>query len=180
MAKAVYSTKNEGHYGLGFKNYTHFTSPIRRYPDVMVHRILFQYLTDKSKINYKAKGLEEQCEHCSIMEKRAMQAERDSTKYKQVEYMSERIGEDFYGVISGVVNFGFFVEIEGNKCEGLVRADSLDDLYQFDESNHRLISRYSDKKYQLGQRVKVRVTATDLLMKTIDLAVLEYDEEEET
>ncbi|MGB1204238.1 MAG: ribonuclease R [Chitinophagales bacterium] len=178
MSKAVYSTKNEGHYGLGFKNYAHFTSPIRRYPDVMVHRILFQYLTDKSKINYKARGLEEQCEHCSIMEKRAMQAERDSTKYKQVEYMSERIGEEFYGVISGVVNFGFFVEIEGNKCEGLVRTDSLHGVFQFDEANHRLISPYSDRKFQLGQRVKVLIKATDLMMKTIDLTVLEGEIED--
>ncbi len=170
MAKAVYSTKNDGHYGLGFKEYAHFTSPIRRYPDVMVHRILAKVLDPKAKLDFSVGPLQSQCEHCSNMERNALTAERKSTKYKQVEYMSERIGEVFTGVISGVVNFGFFVEIDGNKCEGLVHTDALnDDNYYFDDVRFQHVGHNSGRKFQLGSPVRVRVKKADMESRKIDL-----------
>lgn len=172
MAKAAYSTHNIGHYGLAFTHYTHFTSPIRRYPDVMVHRILNQYLTDKTTLNRNLDELEKKCEHTSIMERKAMEAERESVKYKQVEYLSERLGQEFEGVISGVANFGFWVELSDNKCEGLVRISSvIDDTYFFDEKQHAFVGYNKGKRYQLGAKVRVRIVSTDLLARTIDFEV---------
>lgn len=169
MAKAAYTVQNIGHYGLGFQHYTHFTSPIRRYPDVMVHRILWQCLQDPTRVNRDVDTLKHKCEHSSLMERKAMEAERESVKYKQVEYLSERIGQEFEGVISGVAHFGFWVELVENKCEGLVRISTvIDDTYVFQETQHAFIGFNKGKRYQLGGRVHVRVVSTDLLARTID------------
>ncbi|MBK6889745.1 MAG: ribonuclease R [Chitinophagales bacterium] len=175
MAKAAYSTKNIGHYGLAFEDYAHFTSPIRRYPDVMIHRILSELLdNDKPNINFDEKAVEKQCLHCSQMERNALVAERTSIKHKQVEYMSERIGQNFEGVISGVVRFGLFVEMSDNKCEGLVSTDMLyDDVYVYDEANYAYIGRMNKKVYRLGDKVWVKVIRTDLPTRTIDLAIID-------
>jgi ribonuclease R len=174
MAKAAYSTNNKGHYGLGFDNYAHFTSPIRRFPDVMVHRILANYLNKAEKPIYSTEELESNCEHCSMMERKAMVAERESIKYKQVEYLSEHLGEVFEGTISGVSTFGFWVELKDNKCEGMVRLQTmLDDHYIYDERLFCLLGIHSNKKYQLGQTVKVVIVKTDLLMRTIDLELVD-------
>ncbi|MDO8929983.1 MAG: VacB/RNase II family 3'-5' exoribonuclease, partial [Bacteroidota bacterium] len=141
MAKAAYSTRNIGHYGLSFEYYTHFTSPIRRYPDVMVHRLLQRYLEGGRTVS--APKWEDMCKHSSVMESKAANAERASTKYKQVEFMQDKIGEEFNGVISGVTEWGIFVELE-NKCEGMVSVSSLaDDFYIFDEKNYCLVGRHS-------------------------------------
>lgn len=173
MAKAAYSTDNIGHYGLGFKHYMHFTSPIRRYPDVMTHRILAKCLEANPKINWDASKLEKKCEHCSVMERKAISAERESVKYKQVEFLSERLGEVFDGVISGIKGFGFFVELADNKCEGLVSINSLvDDYYHFDEASYAIIGNHKKKKYQLGDKVKVQIVKTDLGMRTVDMEVV--------
>lgn len=171
MAKAAYSTKTGvGHYGLAFKDYAHFTSPIRRYPDVMTHRILAECLSSKPNFDLNKDALERRCEHCSVMERKAMEAERQSTKYKQVEYLSERIGQVFEGTISGVVKFGFFVELKDNKCEGLVPLESLiDDHYYYDDKQHAILSYHQKKKYQLGMTVKVRIIQTSLTARTIDM-----------
>lgn len=172
MAKAAYSTRADiGHYGLAFKDYAHFTSPIRRYPDVMLHRILEQCLNNQPQYGH-IDELERRCEHTSLMERKAMQAERESTKYKQVEYMSERLGQVFDGVISGVVNFGFFVEMKDNKCEGLVPIDTLiDDNYDYDQMQHAIVGSRRGKRYQLGSPVRVRVVKTDLVTRTMNLEV---------
>jgi ribonuclease R len=172
MAKAAYSTRADiGHYGLAFKDYAHFTSPIRRYPDVMLHRILEQCLNNHPQYGH-IDELERRCEHTSLMERKAMQAERESTKYKQVEYMSERLGQVFDGVISGVVNFGFFVEMKDNKCEGLVPIDTLiDDNYDYDQMQHAIVGSRRGKRYQLGSPVRVRVVKTDLVTRTMNLEV---------
>ena len=170
MAKAIYTTEAEPHFGLAFKHYTHFTSPIRRYPDMMVHRLLQHYLDQGKPVDKKM--LEEQCQHSSDMEKKASEAERASIKYKQVEYMSilAKEGDTFEGMISGVTDFGIFVEIISNKCEGMVRiADMTDDYYVFDPDNYRLVGKGKKKFYTLGDKVMVKVKKTDLEKRTIDL-----------
>jgi ribonuclease R len=174
MAKAVYSTQNIGHYGLAFKHYTHFTSPIRRYPDMMVHRMLFDYLNgaeSKNKTKY-----ENRCRHASDMEQRAVDAERASVKYKQVEFMQDKVGKIFDGIISGVTEFGIFVELIENKCEGLVATrDMIDDFYEYDEDNYCLTGRRTGKTFQLGDPIKVVVLRANLARKQLDFALTGLD-----
>lgn len=170
MAKAVYSTKNIGHYGLSFQHYTHFTSPIRRYPDMMVHRMLTDYLNgvkSKNKNTY-----EEMCKHTSEMEQRSTEAERASTKYKQVEFLKDKIGEEFEGIISGVTEWGFYVELNDSKCEGLVHIRELDDdYYFFDEDNYSIIGKRNKKVYQLGDAVVIKIMRADLEKKQLDFTL---------
>ena len=174
MMKAKYSTFNCGHYGLAFDYYTHFTSPIRRYPDLMVHRLLTRYA--EGGRNVSQDRYEEYCEHCSDMEQTAAQAERSSIKYKQVEFMSERIGEIFQGTISGVTEFGLYVEMDENKCEGMVPLRDLEgDYYEFDEKNYCLKGRRYHHCYNLGDSVKVQVSRADLYRKQLDLKLIEPD-----
>lgn len=170
MAKAKYSTDTKGHFGLAFDHYSHFTSPIRRYPDMMVHRLLQHYLDEgkpASKNEY-----EEKCIHSSEREKRAADAERASIKYKQVEFMTYAENKAYEGLISGVTEWGIFVEIVETKCEGMVRlADLSDDYYEFDEKNYRIIGKRKKKIYTLGDRLKVRVKKTDIDKRLIDLVI---------
>ena len=167
MAKAVYSTQNVGHYGLAFDYYTHFTSPIRRYPDVMVHRLLQDYL-DKKK-SPAAEPYEELCKHSSEREKMASSAERTSIKYMQVKYMEEFVGQDFTGVISGVTSWGAYVELIENHCEGMIKIrDFKDDYYTFDEKNYCIIGDETGKIYQLGDTIRIRVKNADLDKKQLD------------
>jgi len=168
MAKAKYSTDVKGHFGLAFEHYTHFTSPIRRYPDMMSHRLLQHYL-DEAKAPSKNE-FEEKCIHSSEREKRAADAERASIKYKQVEFMASAEDKVYEGLISGVTEWGLYVEIVETKCEGMVRlADLTDDFYEFDERNYRVVGRRKKKIYTLGDRVKVRVKKTDIDKRLIDL-----------
>ena len=172
MAKAIYSTVNIGHYGLAFDYYTHFTSPIRRYPDVMVHRLLDRYKAGGRSANQDK--VEEQCKHSSEMEQLAAQAERASIKYKQVEFMGERLGKVYQGTISGVTEWGLYVEIDENKCEGLVPIRDLeDDYYEFDEKNYCLIGRRQKKRYRLGDPVTVQIARADLVKKQLDMALID-------
>jgi ribonuclease R len=172
MAKAKYSTKNIGHYGLGFDHYTHFTSPIRRYPDLMVHRLLQEYL--KGSPSVEAEKFEEKCIHSSIMERKAEEAERASVKYKQAEYLSDKIGQEFSGLISGVSKWGIYVELDGNKCEGMVPLkDMLDDFYYLDEENYKVIGRRYGREYQLGRPVRIKVKSIDLSRKQMDFQLVE-------
>ena len=171
MAKAVYSTRNIGHYGLSFEYYTHFTSPIRRYPDVMVHRLLERYLDGGKTAN--ALKYEDMCKHSSDKENKAASAERSSVKYKQVEYMQDKIGQEFAGVISGVTDWGIYVELE-NKCEGMVSVNTLDDdFYIFDEKNYCLVGRHSHRTYQLGDDVRVEISRTNLEKKQLDFRLIQ-------
>lgn len=174
MAKAEYTTENIGHYGLAFDYYTHFTSPIRRYPDMMVHRLLERYLA-KGRSADRLK-FEDLCKHSSEMEQLASNAERASIRYKQVEYMKERLGEVYPGTISGVTEWGLYVELDGNMCEGLVPVrDLADDFYDYDEKNYCLTGRRNHTKYTLGDRVKVQVARADLDRKQLDFALLTDD-----
>ena len=173
MAKAIYSTKNIGHYGLAFEYYTHFTSPIRRYPDIMVHRLLANYLSGKKIGKERLLEYEKITRISSEQEKRASDAERASIKYKQVEYMSKRTGQKFDGIISGITEWGIYVEEIETKCEGLVRVrDMKDDFYVFDEKHLTLIGQKKKKKYRLGDRVKIKVKGVDLERKTIDYVLI--------
>ncbi len=171
MMKAKYSTYNCGHYGLAFDYYTHFTSPIRRYPDLMVHRLLTRY--DQGGRSVGQLKYEEFCEHCSDMEQTAAQAERASIKYKQVEYMNDHLGETFQGTISGVTEFGLYVEIDENKCEGMIPLRDLEgDYYEFDEKNFCLKGRRYHHCYNLGDSVKVQVARADLYRKQLDFKLI--------
>ena len=210
MSKAYYSTENIGHYGLAFPYYTHFTSPIRRYPDLMVHRLLEYYLNlgvqkeckgvkRSEKTNAKDSTIvpinspslpahssitppnkdvyEEYCKHCSVMEKKAADAERTSVKYKQAEYLSDKLGQVFPALISGVSKWGIYAEIEGNKCEGMIPIGSLkDDYYMLDEDNYQVIGRRHGRTYKLGYPVHIRVRHVDLLKKQIDFELVEEDD----
>lgn len=171
MAKAIYTTKNTSHYGLAFDYYTHFTSPIRRYPDVMVHRLLQFYLKGGKKIN--AEHYEKMAEHSSQMEKRAADAERASIKYKQAEFLEDQIGVEYTGIVSGVTEWGMYVEIQENKCEGMVRLrDITDDFYTLDEKNYTIIGQRKKKKYQLGDEVQIKVKKVDLEKRQIDFTLV--------
>lgn len=170
MAKAAYSTENIGHYGLAFDYYTHFTSPIRRYPDMMVHRLLERYMTGGKNVNQQE--YEDYCQHSSDMEQLASNAERASIKYKQVEFMAGYIGQVFDGVISGITEWGVYVELVENKCEGMIPIRDLDDdYYTFDDKNYCLVGRRYHKKYQLGDEITVKVARANLDKKQLDFAL---------
>jgi ribonuclease R len=174
MAKAKYTTEPKGHFGLAFPHYTHFTSPIRRYPDMMVHRLLEHYL-DGGK-SPEAEAWEQKCLHSSEREKRAADAERASIKYKQVEYMSLAEQKDYEGIVSGVTEWGVFVEITETKCEGMIRVQDMeDDYYEFDDRNMRLVGSRNKKMITLGDKVMVRVVNTDIDRRTIDLEFADND-----
>jgi len=175
MQKACYTTDNIGHYGLAFEYYTHFTSPIRRYPDLMVHRLLTRYMSGGRSVN-QAK-YEEYCEHCSGREQLAEQAERASIKYKQVEFMSDRMGQVFDAVISGVTEWGIYAEIIENKCEGMIPIRSLGgDYYEFDEKNYCLIGQRTRKRFRLGDHIKVKVARCNLEKKQMDYELVSVEE----
>jgi ribonuclease R len=167
MAKAVYTTENIGHYGLGFEHYCHFTSPIRRYPDVIVHRVLEEVLNKNIKPD---KRMDQKCKHCSERERAAMDAERAANKYKQVEYMRDFIGEEFEGVISGVASFGFWVETIEHKCEGMVSISSLAEYDEFRlvETDYSLVGMRSGRKFRMGDKVRIQVIAANLEKRQLD------------
>lgn len=173
MAKAIYSTDNIGHYGLGFEHYTHFTSPIRRYPDLIVHRLLGQYLSGNHNAN-PAK-LELAAKHCSNREKRAADAERASIKYKQVEFLEDKIGVQFEGIVTGVTNWGIYVEILENRCEGMIGLHTMtDDYYEVDTGNYCVRGRLSGRKISLGDKLMVEVKGTSLRNRTIDFVMIAH------
>jgi len=179
MMKARYSTHNIGHYGLMFKYYTHFTSPIRRYPDTMVHRLLTRYAEGGRSASQQK--YEELCEHASDMEQLATTAERASIKYKQVEFMADRLGQEFEGTVSGVTEFGLYVEVDENACEGMVPLRMLqDDYYEFDERNFCLVGRRYHRRYSLGDKVRIRVERANLERRQLDFSLADEEAEKHT
>ena len=172
MAKAVYSANNIGHYGLGFKYYTHFTSPIRRYADLMVHRMLFNYLEKKGKERYSYNMLEDISDHISVTERNAVDAERLSVKLKQIEYLKAHLGEEFHAIISGITHFGIFVKITDILAEGLIRVRDLEgDFYVYDEKKYSLIGRRTKKQFRLGDKVQVKLVRADLEKSELDFII---------
>jgi VacB/RNase II family 3'-5' exoribonuclease len=172
MSKAIYTTQNIGHYGLAFSYYSHFTSPIRRYPDILVHRLLQHYLE-----GYKAESeqlIEEVCEHSSQREQLATKAERDSIKYMQMVFMEDKIGNEYDGVISGVTERGLYVEILENKCEGMIRTTEIKgDYFYFDVDNHALTGERTKKRYQLGDPLKIKVKKVNLIKRFLDFVIID-------
>ena len=173
MAKAKYTTDNIGHYGLGFSHYSHFTSPIRRYSDVLAHRILEKNLPKGSLYIENGAKLEEKCKHISNQERKATDAERESIKYKQVEFMENHVGEDFLGVVNGIADFGVFVEIKVSRCEGMISFDHMDQSYDIGEGRLSIRGRRDGKLIRMGDEVKVRVLDTDIKRRQIELMFLE-------
>ena len=174
MTKARYSTHNIGHYGLMFRYYTHFTSPIRRYPDQMVHRLLTRYLEGGRSVNQMR--CEDQCDHSSEMEQIAANAERASIKYKQVEYMADKLGQEFSGKVSGANDFGIYVELDESKCEGSVPLRSLlDDYYSYDEKTLSVVGRRSHHRLSIGDPVKIRVVSANLERRQLEFGMVEMN-----
>jgi ribonuclease R len=177
MAKAIYSTKNIGHYGLAFDYYSHFTSPIRRYPDMMVHRLLEHYLEGGKTV--PPDKYEEMCKHSSDMEQLSANAERASVKYKQVEFMKDNVGKEFTGIISGVTQWGIYVELNDNKCEGMVPVRTLtDDFYEFDEAEFALIGERFKRRYTMGDDVTIKVVSANMVKKQLDFEIVKAPGEE--
>ena len=171
MAKAEYSTRNIGHYGLSFHYYTHFTSPIRRYPDMLVHRLLAAY--DKGDQYKPTEILEQYCKHSSEMERKAAEAERDSIKFFQVLFMQDEVGKEFEGVISGVTEWGIYVELIENKCEGMIRLRDIGgDYFVFDESSYKIIGHNTQREYQLGDAIRIKVVKADLFNRRLDFKLM--------
>lgn len=172
MSKATYSTEPIGHYGLGFEYYSHFTSPIRRYPDVIAHRLLQHYLDGGASVDKNL--IEKDAKHCSQREKLASDAERDSIRFMQVKFMEQYVGEVFTGIISGVAEFGFWVEIPENGAEGLIKLrDLTDDSYQYDAKNHSVYGKRTGQEYRLGDMVRIKVMKADVLKKQLDFKIEE-------
>ncbi|MGC9331790.1 MAG: ribonuclease R [Bacteroidales bacterium] len=171
MAKAEYSTQNIGHYGLSFDYYTHFTSPIRRYPDMMVHRLLTRYMNNGKSAD--SKYYESLCEHSSELEQKAVSAERASVKFKQAEFLKERIGNEYDAIISGVKEWGLFAEIKENGCEGLIPVKSLDDdFYYYDEDNYQLVGKHKGRNFMLGDEIKVKIQKVNVIKKQVDMTLV--------
>lgn len=174
MAKAIYSTKNIGHYGLGFKYYTHFTSPIRRFPDLIVHQLIYNFIQNNLEKKYNIEELEEICEHASERERNAVEAERASVKLKQIEYLKGKLGEKFHGVVSGITNFGIFVELSQTLAEGLIRyRDMEDDYYIFDEKNYSITGKRTGRRIRLGDKVNVKLIRVDEEKREIDFVLVD-------
>jgi len=170
MARAIYSTENIGHYGLAFPYYTHFTSPIRRYPDLMVHRLLEAYLHQQPSV--KQSDYDEFCKHCSMMEQKATEAERASVKYKQAEYLADKVGQVFEATVSGIAKWGVFAELKESKCEGLIPMKSFtDDFYYIDEDNYTLIGLHNGNNIRFGDTIKVKVMEVDLQRKSMTFSM---------
>lgn len=177
MAKAIYTDKNIGHYGLGFEDYTHFTSPIRRYPDLIVHRLLYDYIqkepVSQPRINKYKRELPDMCKHCSLQEQNAVNAEREVVKIRQIEYINDHLDKTYEGIISGIIERGVFIEINDILIEGMVRfKDIKDDYYEYDQKNHRAIGRRKRKVFRAGTKVKVKVLKTNMETKKIDFTLL--------
>jgi ribonuclease R len=174
MAKAVYSPENIGHYGLGFKYYTHFTSPIRRYSDLIVHRIVAENTIKNTGKYYSLAQLDKICNHLSASERNAVDAERASVKLKQVEFLKNKVGEEFHAVISGVTNFGLFVQLTDILAEGLIKVRDLEgDFYVFDEKKYSLIGRRTKIQYRLGDRINVKLIRADIEKLELDFLIIE-------